>query len=295
MIKAKKQTEYIEYPYLEEMNDIEYEKIKREKNWIVCDPGKRVLLYMKSKKGKCLRYTNKEHIKKTKRRKYNFLIKNYKEKNGISKIEKSLTSYNSKSCVYETFKAYVKEKNKINKKLLKEYENNVFRKYKWYGYINRKKAETDLIRKIKKKFGKKVTMIYGDWSIGQQMKHMISTPNISLKRKISEQIKVYNIDEYKTSCISSKTMEKTENMYLPDNTGVIRKMHSILTYKMSNKRKGCINRDNNAVNNMIKIMFQHLKDRTRPEEFKRGTTTTAIKTTKDSNPEFMPSSIIRMY
>ena len=37
-------------------------------------------------------------------------------------------------------------------------------------------------------------------------------------------------------------------------------MHTILIYKMSNKRKGYINRDNNAVKNMISITLQHIKD-----------------------------------
>jgi hypothetical protein len=35
-----------------------------------------------------------------------------------------------------------------------EYKEDIFRKYKWYGYVNRKRAETDLARNIKNKFGK---------------------------------------------------------------------------------------------------------------------------------------------
>ena len=89
-----------------------------------------------------------------------------------------------------------------------------------YVYINRQRAETDLIRTIKKKFekkgGEKLTIIYGDWSEIYQMKHRISTQNIRLKRKIGEYFKVYNIDEFRTSCINSKTLERNENMYLPE-------------------------------------------------------------------------------
>ena len=53
---------------------------------------------------------------------------------------------------------------------------------------------------------------------------------------------------------------------------------------MSNKRKGRINRDNNAVNNMISITLQYLKDRSRPEHFKRGVKIEDIKSKSDSNP-----------
>ena len=72
--------------------------------------------------------------------------------------------------------------------------------YKWYGYINRKKAETYLVRNIKNKYGKDVIMIYDDWSIGHQMRNFISTPNLGLKRKLGEYLEIYNIDEYRTSC-----------------------------------------------------------------------------------------------
>ena len=84
-------------------------------------------------------------------------------------------------------------------------------------------------------------------------------------------------------------------MYLPDKKGEIRKMHAILTYKMSNKRKGCINRDNNAVQNMITITLQYLKDRSRPDHFKRGVKIENNKITEDSNPKFVFNRTIRMY
>jgi hypothetical protein len=43
---------------------------------------------------------------KTKRLKYQRLIKNYRDKKGITKIEQQLTVYNSKSCVYDEMKNY---------------------------------------------------------------------------------------------------------------------------------------------------------------------------------------------
>ena len=48
--------------------------------------------------------------------------------------------------------------------MLEKYKDDVFRKYKWYGYINRKRTETDLAREIKNKFGKDTIIILGDWS-----------------------------------------------------------------------------------------------------------------------------------
>jgi hypothetical protein len=258
---------YIEFPYLEDLNDIQYEELKNN-NWIVADPGKRHLLYMKSKDGKVLKYSNRKHLSKTKRLKYQRLLENYKVKNDISIIENGLSQYNSKSCIYDNFKEFIKNKNRINEILFEKYDNMIFRKYKWYGYINRKKAETDLVRDIKTTFGKDSIMIHGDYS-GKGVIKYISSPNVGLKRKLAEYIKVYNIDEFRTSCLNYKTENKCENIYLPDKNGVIRKIHSILTFQMENKRMGCINRDMNAVNNMYKIVQSYLIDKTRPEKFKR--------------------------
>ena len=80
---------------------------------------------------------------------------------------------------------------------------------------------------------------------------------------------VYNLDEFRTSCLNYKTEEKCENIYLPDKKGKERKIHSILTYQTESKRMGCINRDKNAVNNMVKIINYYLKNKSRPEKFRR--------------------------
>ena len=108
------------------------------------------------------------------------------------------------------------------------------------------------------------------------MRGQISTPNLGLKRKLSEHFTIYNLDEFRTSILNYKTEDKNENLYLPDKNQIIRKLHSVLTYQTEKNRKGCINRDENAVNNMIKIVKYYLehkhekepKDK-RPLKFRR--------------------------
>jgi hypothetical protein len=41
-------------------------------------------------------------------------------------------------------------------------------------------------------------------------------------------------------------------------------LHSVLTYKIKNGQIGCINRDENAVNNIIKIVNYYLNKKERP-------------------------------
>lgn len=270
--KDKKDNKYIEFPYLENLNKKQFNELK-EGNWVCTDPGRRCIAYMKNKDGVRFRYTNKTHLDKTKRIKYQRLIQNYKDKKGITKIENKLSELNSKSCILNQFKIFIKRKNKLNKILLDKYKEDIFRKYKWYGYINRKRAETDLVREIKNKFGKDIIIVEGDWSdklkTAPSRIRYISTPNLGLKRKLSEYFTIYNLDEFRTSCLNYKTEEKCENLYLPDKKGIERKIHSILTYQTESNRLGCINRDENAVNNMIKIVKSYLTNKTRPEKFRR--------------------------
>jgi hypothetical protein len=270
--KKVNKEKYIEFPYLEELNNTQHNELKSN-NWVVADPGKRCLFYFKNKNGKTLRYTNKKHMMKTKRLKYQRLIKNYRDKKGITKIEQQLTAYNSKSCVYDEFKKYIENKNKINEELLDKYKEDIYRKYKWYSYINRKRTETDLVREIKEVYDKDSILIIGDWSdklktTPSRIKY-ISTPNLGLKRKLNEYFKVYNIDEFRTSCLNYKTEEKGENLYLPDKKKVMRKIHSVLTYQTESKRIGCINRDENAVNNMVKLVKTYIEKKERPEKYRR--------------------------
>ena len=154
--------------------------------------------------------------------------------------------------------------------MYKLYQNTKFRQYKWYAFINKKRTEDNMLNKIEKTYTKDSIIIIGDWSIGKQMKNFISTPNLLLKRKLQERFKVYDIDEYRTSCLNYKTEELCNNLYLPDKKNKERKIHSILTYKMENKRNGCINRDKNGCKNIQKVFNHYILYNERPERYKRG-------------------------
>ena len=253
-----------EFPYIDEVSKDELEG-KR----IFIDPGKRSLLTMMDDDGNFFSYTNKQRINETKRIKYQSLIHNFKDSLGITEKENMLSSFNSKTCNLEKFKAYISEKLKVNTELYKAYQNEKFRQYKWYGYINKKRTEDNMLNKIENKYGKEVKIIIGDWSIGKQMRNFISTPNLSIKRKLKTRFPIYNIDEFRTSCLNYITEEPCKNLYLPDKTNIERKMHSILTYKMENKRLGCINRDKNGCKNIQKVFNFYIEKGERPEKYKR--------------------------
>ena len=242
---------------------------------------------MKDKNGNKFRYSNKMHIKRSKRLKYQKILQNYKDKNNISKLESELSNYNSKSCNLENFKEFICIKNKLNTVLLEKYKETIFRKLKWFAYIDRQKTENKLVNDIKKKFGAS-TLVFGDWSdklkVSPCRLKYISTPNVALKRKLKEHFTIYNIDEFRTSCLSYRNEEYVKNLYVPDKNGKSQKLHSVLTLQVEDSRivckdgikktvnfnhLGCINRDENAVNNMIKIVESQINFNCRPLRFRR--------------------------
>ena len=253
-----------EFPYIDEVS-----KDFLDGKHLFIDPGKRSLLTMMDDDGNYFSYTNKQRIKETKRIKYSSLLKNYKDKQHITEIENTLSLFNSKTCDIEKFKEYIKEKLKVNDAITKLYQNEKFRQYKWYSYINTKRTDDIMLNKIENKYGKDIKIIIGDWSIGKQMRNFISTPNLAIKRKLNTRFEVYNIDEFRTSCLNYKTEELCNNLYLPDKRNIERKMHSILTFKMENKRKGCINRDKNGCKNIQKVFNHYIETGQRPEKYKR--------------------------
>ena len=106
----------------------------------------------------------------------------------------------------------------------------------------------------------------GDWSekCKTHLKGSISTPMIGIKRRIAEELQIYNIDEYKTSKICNKTKGVTEEYkikrLIKSKTKQLSErryrkfpIHSLLSFKVG-QNTGCTNRDVNSVKNMKEII-----------------------------------------
>lgn len=184
-------------------------------------------------------------------------------KKSLKEIEVELSELSSKSCSYRKFLKYIKKKLIYNNKLHSQYDTMYIRKLKWHAYLNKNKHENMLLNHIQNEFGKDITIVIGDWSGKGQIK-FISTPNISIKRKLSERFEVYLIDEYMTSKAYHKCSCLGENVKVFDkDKKEKRKLHAVLSFKIdkhgsanncSNHLSSCINRDKNSVLNMERIV-----------------------------------------
>ena len=277
------------FKYIDDLTNEELKKINEKNNIVMVDPGKNPdLLYMYSnyqdknnKKGLFLKYTTKERLTNMKTLKNRKLLKKIKKENlSIIILEKLLMKYNKKTYDYEKCMEYIIIKMIINKYLYDFYNKKIFRKINYRNYIEKLRTDTKLIKKIKEKFkrnNKEIVLIYGDWSRNNQMRGCISTPCIGLKRLLSKHFKIYNIDEYKTSCIDHYTKKPNINAIVKIKTKnklSYKSLHSVLVSKIQNKTEAkeltrFQNRNRNAVLNMYEIYNSYLNKNERPLIFQR--------------------------
>jgi hypothetical protein len=96
------------------------------------------------------RYSNLQRLYETKRLKYQRVLLETRRTSGILKIEKELSTYNSRTCDLLGFQRYMTKKIEINERLYPLYVDEKYRRYQWYGYLNRLKSEANLIRQIRR-------------------------------------------------------------------------------------------------------------------------------------------------
>jgi len=233
MNNMKKPKCYKEDKYVDQLTDIEKEEALKLRV-IGLDPGIIDLIAATDgntttkikDNGKIVRvtpyyhYSNKEHIHETKNKIYaNKKLEFRKEKTikignifkSVEQIESELSNYNSNSCYWGKCVVFTTVKNRINRILIEHYEEYIYRKHKWYTYINQQKAEQKMIKKFKAKMGgpTESVLLIGDYDQkGCYMKGLPPTKGISMRRTLRKAgYKVYLVNEYNTSCKLYKTGE----------------------------------------------------------------------------------------
>ena len=184
-------------------------------NWVVIDPGINSLLTMMGKDEKTsLSYSKSEYLNKTQRKKIQNKIEKIK-KEKITKLENTLTKEKTRlksSNIYKNFNEYFTLKMEIHIPLVKLYQEPKLNKLKWYSFINEKRSETNLVNKIKNKFGKDVVLILGDWSMNKSGIKSISTPNKKNEKLLKRNFLTLELNEFRTSIIENKSGLKCENL-----------------------------------------------------------------------------------
>ena len=208
----------------------------------------------------------------------------------VKEIETTLTEYKSKTYDIIELKHYILQKNYANSLLYNYYnrhKKNLYKKLRWYSYINTRRHEDLLIEKIKNKYStimsKNITIIIGDWSGNTKGIKHISVPRRHIEKVLQRHFRVYHIQEFRTSLIHYETEQELGNRYIKKPiqeadklkirkiNGYLCKSHQTRTYRKANGEERCINRDINAVFNMRKIVNAIMDTRERPSIYSRTT------------------------
>lgn len=202
----------------------------------VDDPGKRTLMYLLTMSGNILTYSSSQRDVEIRMTEYLKEIEKFKMSNEIVvNIEERLSLFNKNSCNFNKFEKYVDSKLSSYVLLIDHYTNKMFRKFRWFKYINKNRSEKKLVEKIFDMFRmelpenerqsityKDITLVIGDWGRGPQMKNFRPTPMIGLKRLLAKYFNVILIDEYNTSKLSMIVEKdkvrwvKNKNVYVTD-------------------------------------------------------------------------------
>jgi len=257
--------------YIDDLCDIDLE-ICKSKKIVSIDPGKSNLVYMLDKNKKKLRYTCCQRRRESLRKRCNKILLREKQKNKIIEEETKLSSYNCKSVNYNAFKQYITEKILLNDKVRWFYENVLWRKLKWRTWIYQRKSEDKFLHRIEETYGNKEDLLlcYGNWSNNKQMKYIMPTKGVGLRRVIQKKFNVVLVDEFRTSKLCSKCNSILENAKINN-----KKLHRVLVCRgckssgSESKNTTFMNRDMNACMNMLHISKSWIQSKMRPKIFCR--------------------------
>ena len=287
-----------EYMQIDQMSKKLLETLNKL-NWVVIDPGMNSLLTMLSKDGKkSYTYSKEQHLNRSNRKKITKKIERIK-KEKINDLENKLTKDNQRlrtSNDYKKFNSYFLIKMKIHKELEKLYNDERLNKLKWMLFINEKRSENLLVNDIKKRFGNKIVLILGNWSMNKKGIKCTSIPNKKYEKVLKRNFITLKINEFRTSIIHNKTEKKCENLikkYDKENKTIKsiylleglkeknkdkydkvkkdKKIHKILVCKTNEKLNEYVNRDINSVKNMKNIVFSYINTNYKPKTFVMGT------------------------
>lgn len=218
---GKKPYNYRDTRYVEELTAGQKAYLSK-KNIFGFDPGTSDLLYgtngnvsyKRKKNGKIYRVTETYSYSNA-QRKHECLTERYRQKilklrqetvirgKTVIEIESELSAYNSSSCIWSNVFSYLKTKNSTNFLLKDFYKKPIFRKQKWYGYLNKNRSEDKMVDRFAKLYGgpEETVVVIGDFSRNQTPRGQEPVRGKFLRKKFKDRgYVVLLVNEFRTSC-----------------------------------------------------------------------------------------------
>lgn len=281
--KVSNDTKYIEK--IEITDDIKNKRI------VAVDPNVSDILYCgsKNKDGKLetFRYTQNQRRLEIGTKKYSKIMDNLSKTTMINdktikELETELSEYNSKTSNYSKFVKYLVKKNEINNMLFNYYEQELFRKFKLNRFINTQKSESKMIKNFENKFGdnENTVFVIGDYDRGDRIIKGCEPTILKRSRQLFKNAgyPVYLVNEFRTSKLCNGCHGELEKFMVRESHRPrdIKQHKKILVnglLQCTSVKPKCElihNRDKNAVQNMLYIVDNIVKNGERPKIFTRS-------------------------
>lgn len=264
-------------PYLDELNEADL-NVCRQRKLVGVDPGKQSLVYLMDQDHQKLRYTASQRRKESRSQRCQGIILREKTLHHIQEEETKLSEYQCQTVDYHKFKTYIVEKTKLNDTVREFYERELFRKMKWRKWIAKRKSEDHFLNRIEQTYGKPkdVLLCYGNWSQPHQMKHLMPTMGVGLRKKIHQKFDMVLIDEFRSSklcnqCHKELTHYQTTDPAQPDKVQSIYRLlvcPRCQSDSLTSKNIYFFNRDANACGNLLYLSQTWLIEGIRPIEYR---------------------------
>ena len=275
MLQANRKKIPIQEQYIDDIDD-EMRATLKGMNVAATDPNLSDLLYTVNSDEKDqvkFRYTQDSRRKETKAKKYrNYLQERKKEmvgKKSVEQWEAEMSKYNKKTVDFESFKKYVKQKNRLNRRLEPFYQEYIFRKLKLGSYMRRQITEARLIKRFIDVFGppEETIFVIGDFDQKQHRKFKEPVKGRGFRKLFRNAgYLVFLVNEFRTSCRCSHCHGECETFRVCKNPRPYRdgsiKRHGLVKCKTCSR---LWNRDTNAASNIWKIAMCAILGKPRPE------------------------------
>jgi hypothetical protein len=157
----------------------------------------------------------------------------------VQELETELTFCNSKSCMIDDIKKYIKKKNEINSILTDFYNQKCHRNNRFKKFVLTQKSEANMINRFEETLGSPddTIVFFGDFEQKTQMKNKDPTKGKSLRKLFTDRgYTLLLVNEFRTSCrsfIDGREMDKFQKVKNP----TLIKLEKQLSQETNDKKK----------------------------------------------------------
>ena len=239
------------------------------------DPGKFNIVYMTDGEQK-LRYTAYQRRTETMAKRNQRILLTEKQKRNIIERETELSDSNSKTVDVDTFKEYVRAKNRMNAELRDFYGLALHRKMKWRQFVYTRRSEDKFLSRMRQLYGDDALVAYGNWSRTTQMRHFVPTKGVGMRRLISRHFETVLIDEFRTSKLCCNCSKELSHVKIEQGESKKKLFRCLVCEECerseSKNKRVFLTRDLNSALNIRRLACDWIHDQTRPVAFCRSAT-----------------------